>query len=269
METIHGEMEEESQEQEQEHVEDHSHSIPAPDWLIGRLGNEAEGGTNPAQELEELLKRMDRPAERKAPRKFSKVVREESGSRILHIAEPAMDKDRSEIRQEDYLIRQIDLGHASTGQVVGDFEECSLAIKEKLLKSKAKCKRLREENRVLCEYVKSFKRPLREVGPSFTPPSLPKEVVNDAELIRAMAQNSREWVEDVYAEAEKFIEDLAQLHSKFVALLNRLETAEGLWEDVDVYQDLTISQLRALTKTPRQTLVGGKVIQENEAYDFP
>lgn len=103
METILGEMEEESQ--EQEHADDHSHSIPAPDWLVGRLGNEAEGGTNPAQELEELLKRMDQPPERKAPRKFSKVVREEFGSRTLHIAELAVDKDRSEIRQEDYVIR--------------------------------------------------------------------------------------------------------------------------------------------------------------------
>lgn len=84
-----------------------------------------------------------------------------------------------------------------------------------------------------------------------------------------MAQNSREWIEDVYTEAGKFIEDLAQLHSKFLALLSRLETIEGLWEDVHIYQDLTIPRLRALTKVPRQILVEGKVIQENEAYDFP
>lgn len=76
-------------------------------------------------------------------------------------------------------------------------------------------------------------------------------------------------MEDVYTEAGKFIEDLAQLHSKFVALLNRLETAEGLWEDVHIYQNLTILRLRALTKVPRQILIDGKVIQENKVYDFP
>lgn len=142
-------MEEESQ--EQEHIKDHSHSILSPNWLVGRLRRESEGETDLAQELEELLKQMDQLVERKTPRKFSKVVREESGSRTLHIVEPVVDKDRKEIRQEDYVIRQIDLGHASTGQVMRDFEESSLAMKKKLLKSKAKCKRLREENRVLCE----------------------------------------------------------------------------------------------------------------------
>lgn len=47
-----------------------------------------------------------------------------------------------------------------------------------------------------------------------------------------MAKSSREWVEDVYTASGKFIDDLAQLHSRFVALLNKLEVAEGLWEDV-------------------------------------
>lgn len=73
-----GEMEEESQ--EQEHMEIHSHSIPAPNWLIGRLRKEPKKEIDPAWELEELLKKMDQPTERKAPRKFSEVVRDESGS---------------------------------------------------------------------------------------------------------------------------------------------------------------------------------------------
>lgn len=103
MEAIPGEMEEESQ--EHEHVEDHRHSIPALDWLVGRLTRESERETDPARELEELLKRMDLPAEKKAPRKFSMVVRGESGSRTLHIVEPAVNKDKNEIRQEDYVIR--------------------------------------------------------------------------------------------------------------------------------------------------------------------
>lgn len=185
---------------------------------------------------------MDRPPERKAPWKFSKVVREESKAWTLHIVEPPVDKDRSEIRQEDYVIRQVDLVHASTDQVMGDFDDSSFAMKEKLLNSKAKCKRLKEENRLLCEYVRSFKKPLREASPSSTPPPfLPKEIIYDAELTKAMVQNSREWVEDVYVEAHKFVEDLTQLHSRFLALLSRLEMIEGLWEDVDVYQDLTIS----------------------------
>lgn len=184
--------------------------------------------------------------------------------------EPAVDKDRNEIRQEDYVIRQVDLSPASTGQLIVDFEESSLAMKEKMLKTKAKCKRLREENIDLYEYIKNFKRPPGEASPSFIPPpSLPKEVVDDVEVIRVMAQNSKEWIEDVYIEARKFIKDLAQHHSKFVAFLNRLETTEGLWEDVHIYQDLTIPRLRALTKIPRQILIDGKVIQENEVYDFP
>lgn len=88
----------------------------------------------------------------------------------------------------------------------------------------------------LCEYIKSFKHLLREADPSFVPPpSLPKEVIDDVETIREIAQYSREWEEDVFAAVGKFIEDLARLHSIFVDLLNRLEVADGLWENVHIY----------------------------------
>lgn len=65
VEVILGEMEGESQ--EQEHVEVHSHSILAPDCLLGRLRKEPEKEIDPVREFEELLKKMDQPAERKAP----------------------------------------------------------------------------------------------------------------------------------------------------------------------------------------------------------
>lgn len=101
---------------------------------------------------------------------------------------------------------------------------------------KAKCKRQKSENRALCEYTKSFKHPPREEDPSFIPPSsLPKESINDPKEVRKIAQYSKEWIEDAFTAAEKFIEDLASLHSRLVALLNRLEVADGAWEDVHIY----------------------------------
>lgn len=143
-------------------------------------------------------------------------------------------------------------------------------MREKMQKLKEKCKRLKGENRALSDYVKSFKHPLREADPSFIPPSsFPWEDVDEAETIRRIAQNAKECVDDVFATAGKLIEDLAHLHSMLVTLLNRLEVVEGLWEDVHIYHDLTIPGLRALMKVPKQALLDGKVIQENEIYDFP
>lgn len=86
--------------------------ISALDWLKDRLRKQAEEEVDPTWELEELLKRMDKPTEKKAPQKFSKVVRDECRSRTLHIAEPVADKDRNEITPEDYVIKQVDLGCA-------------------------------------------------------------------------------------------------------------------------------------------------------------
>lgn len=237
-----------------------------PNWLRERMRRELEEEMDPTQELERLLGIMDKLAEKKATRKFSKITRDEFGSKMLHLAEPRVDKDRSEITLEEYLIREVNLGHASTTQVVEDFEESSLAVKEKM----RKMKKLKSENEVLCDYVWSFKHPLREEDPFFVlPSSLPKESIDGTEEVKKRAQCSKEWVEDVFTSAGKFIDDLARSHSRILSILNRLQSADRSWEDVHIYQDLTISRLKALMKIPRQTLIDEKVVQENDVYDFP
>lgn len=103
-------------------------------------------------------------------------------------------------------------------------------------KMKEKNKRLKSENKALCEYVKNLKHPLREEDPFFVlSTSLPKEFVDVAEEVRKRAQCSKEWVEDVFTAAEKFIEDLVRLHSRLLALLNRMEVVDSSWEDVHIY----------------------------------
>lgn len=80
-------------------------------------------------------------------------MRDEFRSWTLHIVEPTVDKHMNEIRQEDFVIRSVDLGPASKGQVIQDFKKSSLAMKEKMLKTKAKCKRPSEQNIAQCEYI--------------------------------------------------------------------------------------------------------------------
>lgn len=69
------------------------------------MRKEPKSEVDPAQELEEILRRIEKPIEKEAAQKFSKVTRDESGSKTLHIAEPATDKDRNEITPDDYVIK--------------------------------------------------------------------------------------------------------------------------------------------------------------------
>lgn len=68
---------------------------------------------DPAQEIKELLNRIDKPTKKKATKKLSKITRDESRSRTLHLVFPRVDKDGNEISPYEYEITEVNLGRAS------------------------------------------------------------------------------------------------------------------------------------------------------------
>lgn len=94
--------------------------------------------------------------------------------------------------------------------MIEEFDESSLALKEGMKKGEEKNRKLKSENKALCEYVRRLMHPFREEDWTFVPPSsLLKESLDGLEEIRKMAQCSKESVEDVFTTTCKFIEDLA------------------------------------------------------------
>lgn len=83
-----------------------------------------------ALELEDLINMINKPTKKKVVKKFSKVTRDESRSRMLHLAVPRVDKDRNEITPNEYNITIVNLGNTSKAQVIEYFDESYLALNE-------------------------------------------------------------------------------------------------------------------------------------------
>lgn len=170
-----GTFEEVSHEQTQ--LEVHDQQAAALDWLKERMRREPKEEIDAMQELEELLSRIDRPVE-KVARKFSKITRDESGSRILHLAVPRVNKDKNWITPNEYEITEVDLGKSSKAQMVEDFDESSLALKEQMKRMEEKNKRLKSENKALCKYVQCLRHPSKKkIRPLFLPLLFPRNLL--------------------------------------------------------------------------------------------
>lgn len=74
-----------------------------------------------------------------------------------------------------------------------EFDESSLALKERRKNVEEKNRKLKSENKALCEYVRCLMRPFKEEDRAFVPSSsLLKESMDGLEEIRKIAQCSKE-----------------------------------------------------------------------------
>ncbi|GLJ40346.1 hypothetical protein SUGI_0829540 [Cryptomeria japonica] len=92
----------------------------APEWLKERMKKKPVTVIDAARDLDALLARGKRNEEKK-PKKYSRIVNDTSGSQKVQVAIPKYDKPRDQIIEEDYDIREIDIGPIIRDQVVEEF----------------------------------------------------------------------------------------------------------------------------------------------------
>ena len=85
-------------------------------------------------ELQEILDQANRSEEQGKAKRFTKVVRGESGSRILQTATPIVDKGKNQIAPDEYCVTEINLGRASREQILEEFDDSTQALKDRLKK---------------------------------------------------------------------------------------------------------------------------------------
>lgn len=88
-------------------------------------------------------------------------------------------------------------------------------MKENMSKLDEKYKKLKGENKALCEYLNNLSHPVREEDQAFVPPTiLLAESVEGIERIRQISPNVEAWVEGISSEAYIHAEDLVQIHER-------------------------------------------------------
>lgn len=178
--------------QEVEQLDEGIEQPTIPEWLKERMKKKAMVEVQPMDDVDEFLAQISKPIEKKKAKKFSKIIRDGSGSHILQVAVPKVDKAKEDILPKEYEVRKIDLGPAMQEQKIEDLDDSISVIKEKLRKEQETNNQVREENRQLKEYLKHLMKPIQQGDETFVPPtSLPRELVESFEEMRITTNEAK------------------------------------------------------------------------------
>lgn len=86
--------------------------------------------------------------------------------------------------------------------------------------------------------------------------------------MKRTAQETKEWMGNALNKSNEFMEYLLQVYGNSIAILDRIQIIVELWEDFHDHQDKITLCLHVLQDIPKQTLVEGKMMEVNQAYDF-
>lgn len=84
--------------------------------------------------LDELLANIRKGKGKKKAKVISKIERDETNSRVIHIATPAPDKNMDDVTRIDYNVQTINLGPTSMEQDIEEYEGSSAVILGRLRK---------------------------------------------------------------------------------------------------------------------------------------
>lgn len=155
-------------------------------WLNERMNKEVivtEEET--IDNLDNFLDRIVQTIEMKKATKLSKIMRDSTGSRVIQIATPRLDKLEDEITADAYDLETIELGLATTEQAMEDLNDSVKTVQDGLKIELQNSKKLERELNALKNYVQQLRNPIRQADPSSMPPSLlPLDSVDDLEETR-------------------------------------------------------------------------------------
>lgn len=119
--------------------------------------------------MESLLSKSQEGIEKKKATKISKVIKDDTGSRKIQIATPAVDKYDDEIMAEEYDLETFDLGPLTSEQAMEDATDLVRAINDKLKEEIEENKRLEKEINAWRNYFSQLNEPLGRQDPIVSP----------------------------------------------------------------------------------------------------
>lgn len=84
-----------------------------PNWLDKEIKRKQVVVEDSLPNCDELLENIGKDKGKKKARVISKVERDETNNRVVHIATPIPDKNRDEVTRKDYNLLTINLGATS------------------------------------------------------------------------------------------------------------------------------------------------------------
>lgn len=109
---------------------------------------------------DELLAKIGKDKGNKKARVISKIERDTTNNRVVHIATPAPDKNMDDVNAKDYNLLTINLGSTSMEQDIEEYQGSSVVILGRLRKEFQTKKELKKENERLRKFLEDLMKPL-------------------------------------------------------------------------------------------------------------
>lgn len=149
------------------------------------------------------------------------------------------------------MVTIVELGHPTVAQIIEEYDSSYQALKDRLLQTEGKYKRLKREHKTLIGYVQHLARPCGQENPVVDlPAEFLRESISGLEDLKKIAQEVDKWVGNIHFEAEKFIDDLTHSFQQGSSILTRMDNVDQAWNETHIYQDKTVPRLVALMHMP-------------------
>lgn len=108
---------------------------------------------------------------------------------------PKVECDQDEAIPENYVVTTVELGHPTGAQIIEECDSSYQALKDRLLRTEGKYKRLKKEHKTLIGYVQHLARPCGQENPAVDlPAELSRESISNLEDLKKMAQEANKWL---------------------------------------------------------------------------
>ncbi|XP_057848237.2 uncharacterized protein LOC131058395 isoform X1 [Cryptomeria japonica] len=233
-----------------------------PDWLKERLTKVIviEDEDN-VIDLESLVGHSQEVIEKRKATKMSKMIRDETGSRILQIATPAVDKYEGEILAEEYDVETFELGPLTAEQTLDDATDSFEALKDKLREEMEKNRKLEREVGAWRTYFSHLNQPLGRQDPARSPvQALPLQSISEAERFRSLVQHMSTWMDKSHTVAVEFATRMMKTIHRAIQVL---EIIHNLMITVAAFahtKEVIILVLQVIRQTSRKVLAQEKIM---------
>lgn len=167
---------------------------------------------------------------------ISRIKRDATNNKVVHIATPDLDKNRDDVPGSDYTIQTINLGPTSMEQEIEEYEGSNAVILGRLRKEVQTKQGLKRENEKLKKYFQNLMKPLQSINSSsFVASLLPQETIIELERMKATTHATMSWLQGVQVRGDNSIKELLSTSGDVMRSIDWLKNVVAQdKEDVDI-----------------------------------